>query len=45
MDDYADSSEEAKDVMFDMVGLSDWTADTAQDEITRYGEILKKFSN
>lgn len=45
MDDYADSSEEAKDVMFDMVGLSDWTAETAEDEITRYGEILKKFSN
>lgn len=45
LDDYADSSDEAKDIMFELVGLSDWTADTAEDEITRYGEILEKFSN
>jgi phosphonate transport system substrate-binding protein len=31
--------------MFELVGLSDWTADTAEDEITRYGEILEKFAN
>lgn len=45
MDAYADSSEEAASVMFDLVGLSDWTADIAQEEITRYGEILALFSN
>lgn len=45
MDAYADSSEEAASVMFDLVGLSDWTADTAKDEIDRYGEILAQFSN
>lgn len=45
MDDYADSSEEAASVMFDLVGLSDWTNDLAEDEITRYGEILEQFSN
>lgn len=45
MDDYADSSPEAATVMFDLVGLSDWTSETAVDEITRYGEILKQFSN
>ena len=26
LDDYADSSEEAASVMFDLVGLSDWTS-------------------
>ncbi|MGO1515345.1 MAG: phosphate/phosphite/phosphonate ABC transporter substrate-binding protein [Agrococcus casei] len=45
MDDYADSSDEAADVMFNLVGLSDWTSETAEDEITRYGEILALFSN
>lgn len=45
MDGYADSSEEAATVMFDLVGLSDWTSETAQDEITRYGEILGQFAN
>ncbi len=45
MDDYADSSEDAKTVMFDLVGLSDWTSTTAEDEITRYGEILAQFTN
>lgn len=45
MDDYADSSEDAKTVMFDLVGLSDWTNETAEDEITRYGEILSQFTN
>lgn len=45
MDGYADSSEEAKTVMFDLVGLSDWTSDTAPEEITRYGEILTQFAN
>ncbi|MCK3769118.1 phosphate/phosphite/phosphonate ABC transporter substrate-binding protein [Microbacterium aerolatum] len=45
LDDYADSSEEAASVMFDLVGLSDWTSETAEDEITRYGEILAEFSN
>ncbi len=45
MDEYADSSEEAKTVMFDLVGLSDWTSETADEEITRYGEILAQFSN
>ncbi|WP_111467057.1 PhnD/SsuA/transferrin family substrate-binding protein [Microbacterium suaedae] len=44
MDEYADSSEEAATVMFDLVGLSDWSADTAEDEITRYGEILEQFA-
>lgn len=45
LDDYADSSEEASAVMFDLVGLSDWTSETAESEITRYGEILAEFSN
>ncbi|MGV9769120.1 PhnD/SsuA/transferrin family substrate-binding protein [Microbacterium sp. NPDC003461] len=43
LDEYADSSEEAATVMFDLVGLSDWTAETAEEEITRYGEILAQF--
>ncbi|MEZ3161140.1 phosphate/phosphite/phosphonate ABC transporter substrate-binding protein [Microbacterium sp. BWT-B31] len=45
MDGYADSSEEAKTVMFDLVGLSDWTDQTAPEEITRYGDILAQFAN
>lgn len=45
MADYADSSEDAKTVMFDLVGLSGWTTETADDEIARYGEILGEFSN
>lgn len=45
MDGYADSSEEAKSVMFDLVGLSDWTDQTAPEQITRYGEILAQFQN
>ncbi|MGB4780181.1 phosphate/phosphite/phosphonate ABC transporter substrate-binding protein [Microbacterium sp.] len=45
MDDYADSSDEAASVMFDLVGLSDWTSDTTPEEITRYGEILEQFAN
>ncbi|WP_206447807.1 phosphate/phosphite/phosphonate ABC transporter substrate-binding protein [Agrococcus sp. KRD186] len=45
MDEYADSSEEAAAVMFELVGLSDWTSETADEEITRYGEILEQFSN
>ncbi|KSW20577.1 phosphate/phosphite/phosphonate ABC transporter substrate-binding protein [Cellulomonas sp. B6] len=44
MDGYADSSPEAKDVMFDLVGLSDWTSETAPEQITRYGEILQQFA-
>lgn len=44
MDGYADSSEDAKKVMFDLVGLSDWTNDTAPEQITRYGDILKQFA-
>lgn len=45
LDEYADSSDEAASVMFDLVGLSDWTSETAEDEINRYGEILAEFSN
>ena len=45
MDGYADSSDEAKTVMFDLVGLSDWTDQTAAEQITRYGEILSQFRN
>lgn len=45
MEGYADSSDEAKTVMFDLVGLSGWTSKTAPEEITRYGEILAEFSN
>ena len=45
LDDYADSSEEAASVMFDLVGLSDWTSETAEEDIDRYGEILGEFSN
>jgi phosphonate transport system substrate-binding protein len=45
MDKYADSSEDAKKVMFNLVGLSDWTANTAPQEIERYGEVLKQFQN
>src|SRR5699024_2501486 len=37
MDDYADSSDEAEAVMFELVGLSDWTAETTQYEVMRYG--------
>lgn len=44
LDDYAESSDEAADVMFNLVGLSDWTSETAEDEITRYGEILEEFA-
>lgn len=44
MDDYADSSEDAAAVMFDLVGLSDWTSTTADEEISRYGEILRQFA-
>lgn len=45
MDNYADSSDDAKKVMFDLVGLSDWTQEVHQEEIDRYGEILQQFSN
>lgn len=45
MDGYADSSPEAEQVMFELVGLSDWTSETAAEEITRYGEILQQFSS
>lgn len=45
MDDYAESSAEAETVMFDLVGLSDWTSETAPEEIARYGEIFSQFSN
>lgn len=45
MDEYVDSSEEAAQVMTDLVSLTDWTAETNQDEIDRYGEILNKFAN
>jgi phosphate/phosphite/phosphonate ABC transporters, periplasmic binding protein len=45
MDGYADSSEAAATVMYDLVGLSDWTSKTAPEEITRYGEILSQFAN
>ena len=44
MDGYADSSEEAASVMYDLVGLSDWTPAIALDEITRYGEVLAQFA-
>lgn len=44
MDGYAESSDEAESVMFDLVGLSDWTSDTQEDQITRYGEVLAQFS-
>lgn len=45
MDNYAESSDEAADVMMDLVGLSDWTADTQEEDINRYGEILEYFAN
>jgi phosphonate transport system substrate-binding protein len=45
MDKYADSSEDAKKVMFNLVGLSDWTQDVQQQQIDRYGDVLKQFSN
>lgn len=45
MDGYVDSSDEAKQVMTDLVSLTDWTAETNQDEIDRYGEILNEFAN
>lgn len=45
MADYAGSSDEAATVMFDLVGLSGWTAETADEEIARYGEILDEFSH
>lgn len=44
MDNYAESSDEAADVMYNLVGLSDWTADTQEEDITRYGEILEHFA-
>src|SRR5699024_11782895 len=44
MDNYADSSDEAESVMFDLVGLSDWTDETAEDEVMRYGEVLEQFA-
>lgn len=45
MDAYVDSSDAAARVMFDLVGLSDWTSETAPDEIARYGEIFAQFAN
>jgi len=45
MDKYADSSDDAKKVMFDLVGLSDWTQDVQQQQIDRYGDVLKQFQN
>ena len=44
MDGYAESSDEAASVMYDLVGLSDWTSDTEEDQIARYGEVLAQFS-
>ncbi|HLS64359.1 MAG TPA: PhnD/SsuA/transferrin family substrate-binding protein [Ruania sp.] len=44
MDGYAESSDEAASVMYDLVGLSDWTADTEEEQIARYGEVLAQFS-
>lgn len=44
MDGYAESSDEAADVMFNLVGLSDWTSETSEEEIVRYGEILAEFA-
>ena len=44
MDNYADSSDEAKTVMQDLVNLSDWTTELEEDQIQRYGEILEEFS-
>lgn len=44
MDGYAESSDEAGDVMFDLVGLSDWTDETEPEQIARYGEILEQFA-
>lgn len=43
MDTYVDSSEEAKQVMQDLVGLTDWTKETNESEIERYGEIYTRF--
>lgn len=43
MDSYVDSSDEAKQVMQDLVGLTDWTKDTNESEIERYGEIYTRF--
>lgn len=43
MDNYADSSEEAKTIMQELVGLTDWTAQTDEEEIQRYGEIYTRF--
>ncbi len=45
MDGYADSSAEAADVMFNLVGLSDWSPDIQQEQIDRYGEVLEQFAN
>ena len=45
MDNYADSSDEAKQVMQDLVGLTDWTDETNEDEIQRYGEIYTRFKS
>lgn len=44
LDTYAESSDQAADVMYELVGLSDWTTETAQDEIMRYGEVLAEFA-
>lgn len=44
MDGYAESSDQAGDVMFDLVGLSDWTDETEREQIARYGEILEQFA-
>lgn len=45
MDNYAESSEEAKQVMKDLVGLTDWTDDTQEEQIQRYGEIYTRFKS
>src|SRR5690625_5309078 len=44
MDGYAESSDEAASVMYDLVGLSDWTADTEEEQSARYGAVLAQSS-
>lgn len=45
MDSYVESSDEAEQVMQDLVGLTDWTKETNEEEIERYGEIYTRFSS
>lgn len=44
MDTYVDSSDDAKNVMKKLVGLTDWSKDTKPEQIDQFGHIREQFS-